>query len=484
MGESVFCSKCGSQTIDGAEFCSSCGYKLVENKKTRKNGKINKVLIAVAVILVVVAVVIGISFYNSNNDFIPTVRAWRPFDISQGMPGRLGDVIDAIYPSAEWNNEKINGDYFVTISAKFMDYNENEVEIVLKIKVVPDGDMANMTPYSLNSKYTGGSSSYIGTGYEDIHVADYLFDLFVAYNEKLDSDYILAIEKIKELGNGGLTHYSNEYMGVAFDYPKLLELELNEEGTMISCSIESEYELCSASFYVCPWVIDTFDVLNSDFDTIKQKFEKEGATVLDNGEVQLGEVKAKFIKYCNQDGCIIQDYYYDFGARDYSGLIRCCCDEKISSLYESFFENIIESFYVIETYTDVASNDKLDFEKLWGAFFSEDGSRISVWQYHNESEAFGWSEVERKESENVWYYDLYQYEGDCITSNYGDFFPELCRYEYVSFDGDDIVYYFEFYYDFFVDEDGKLGFNYYGYSPRFGEPWFIDTYYRLENFGM
>lgn len=468
----MFCPKCGSQTVEGAEFCSSCGYKLVESKKAQKKGKKNKIVFAVVAILVVVAAVIGISLYNSNRDFVPSVRAWQPYDSTQGMPAKLGDVIDAIYPSAKWKNEKIEGDYYVTVSASFTDSDENEEELLFRIKVVPNGDMVNMTPYSVSSRYADGSSD-METGYENLNALDYMFDLYIAYDENLGADYVPAVDKLHKLATAGMAHHSYEELNVAFDCPKLWELEWLYEGNILGCSWNPDYAGGDVSFYVCLSVEDNYNVLYSDFETVKRRMENDGITVLGNGEIQLGDMNAKCIRY-NQNGLTIQDYYYDNSG--YIGLIRFSSTDNVLSLYAPLFDSILDSFYVSFIYTDVAENDEIPRWNMTGEFVNEDGSYIVINPYYfiPDSGAVAWTMWHDEYHNDDYYYDLYDFHMEDRAWN-AEYFATLF-YSETLYGGEE---YSEHYFAYFVDDYGNIGFDDYYYNPAYTETLtYLGSYYK------
>ena len=212
----MFCHKCGSKSIDGAEFCQKCGAKLInngtaksaaedirydtvpnqgavpvdavsalgnsinvnaQNEKPAKKKSKKRFFIIGAIILVII-IIIAASSGNSEMDYIKTVKAYKPFANSQGLPYTCDEVFGKYITSAVWEilgdgdtrNVKVSG------TIKCMD-----TDIAVTINVSPDQNDSERALMSPAAVRIGDDTTTVKGD-----VGDILYLIFAAYDEGLE----------------------------------------------------------------------------------------------------------------------------------------------------------------------------------------------------------------------------------------------------------------------------------------------------------
>lgn len=135
----MFCPKCGAQAPEDAAFCQKCGAKLQSGgppqpesapvptvrrrqpgdppaDQPKKKSKAPLFLVLGIVLLVVVAAVILFSSGGGDIDCIATVKAHKPFAVSQDLPYTYGEVFDQYLPGAKWEVREAGDTRYVDIS--------------------------------------------------------------------------------------------------------------------------------------------------------------------------------------------------------------------------------------------------------------------------------------------------------------------------------------------------------------------------------
>lgn len=120
----MFCSKCGTKALDGAEFCQKCGAKLIVDASViqstpethsnsafrlggtpaevspRKQSRKMPIIFGFVAMAVLVVIFIAIN-WDGKIDYEASVRAHTPFADSQGLPYTYGEVFDKYIPDAK-----------------------------------------------------------------------------------------------------------------------------------------------------------------------------------------------------------------------------------------------------------------------------------------------------------------------------------------------------------------------------------------------
>lgn len=205
----MFCPNCGAQIGDGSGFCENCGARLAENAPTapaqrpapkKKSSKLPFIIgITVIVAAVVTAVIILVMLINGGEDKIDykaTVRAYKPFDKSQGLPYTCGEVFDQYVPDAEWTVREKDDMGYVDISGKAKGTDE---ELLVTMEVVPDAEdpeIVSITPTQVSM----GEEKL--SGWEETD--EFFLSLFVAYDEEREdlSDFDAVRSKVKDALKG------------------------------------------------------------------------------------------------------------------------------------------------------------------------------------------------------------------------------------------------------------------------------------------
>lgn len=391
----MFCPKCGTKALDGAGFCQKCGAKLTANDVTQKapgtpiqqvpqtqsqpgsapvdapkKKKFKKLPIILGAVAIAIVAIIAIALnWKGKIDYEATVRAYTPYAESQGIPYSCGEVFDKYIPDASWKVRESSGMHYVDISGTAKGLGK---ELSVTIQVEADEDRALMKPVSL--KLDG-----------DELIDNAFFALFVAYDEK-DDDLSHLEELICEvdfaLRGGELTGtFANEVEGISFSYPDW----------WVTLDSSSEYEIVKmisprnngnhvASFGVTVSLdSDPFGVFTGDEAFVRDSVN-EYHTFLDYGDVMLGDIPAKALRYqtagLNGDDVVVA-LGYTVGGNVY--WVTCSYAESTSAVYESIFQAMIES-YVVTAATN-ANNIYYKNESLtdWIGATAEDAYNAFGW---------------------------------------------------------------------------------------------------------
>ncbi len=242
----MFCPKCGTKAIDGAEFCQKCGTKLITDEpvkpsaempsvdsvqptnpsqqpnpvqppdpspvnQTPKKKKSKRPVIIGAIIatVVLVAIVVVVLIWSGRIDYEAVVRAYTPYQDSADMPYTCGEVFDRYIPEAEWTVRESDGIHLVDIGGTLKGADQ-EALITIQMEVDEKMELVKMELVSLTLD---------GKKPEE----DVFFALFAAYHEQ-DED-LSHFEELRKavdfaLRGGELTEtFADEASGISFQYP-------------------------------------------------------------------------------------------------------------------------------------------------------------------------------------------------------------------------------------------------------------------------
>lgn len=194
----MFCPNCGSQTTEGASFCAKCGARLSGTPVAAPKKKSSKLpfilgigVIIAAVAAAVVILVLMMSGGEGKIDYKATVRAYKPFDKSQGLPYTCGEVFVQYVPDARWTVREEDGMGYVDISGKAKGTDE---KLLVTMEAVPDAKdpgIVSIKPVQVSM----GKEELSGWDETD----EFFLSLFVAYDEKREdlSDFDAVRNRVK-----------------------------------------------------------------------------------------------------------------------------------------------------------------------------------------------------------------------------------------------------------------------------------------------
>lgn len=201
----VFCHKCGAKADDDAIICSNCGERLIlddteqqvaatvqsqmnniqPNVYQQQKKKSHKLPIILGIAaFVVVAFIAAIGLSGDEINYVATVKAHKPFAVSQNLPYTYNEVFDKYISSPLWEVRESGKDTaYIDIKGTAKG---TKNDLVITIKVAPNPDNPNgalISPYSVKTNK--------GTYIENEDAVEFILMLFSAYDQKYDtlSDY-------------------------------------------------------------------------------------------------------------------------------------------------------------------------------------------------------------------------------------------------------------------------------------------------------
>ena len=133
-----------------------------------------KHILTLAFALVMLTSLVLMSGCSESYDFVATVKAWKPFENSQGLPGTYGTVLDKYIDNCTWTANKAS---------------DTEASVVTKGKLTANGAVRDIQIIATVS-ITGDSASMRilsgeidGESFNSNDMAELLIELFAAHNE-------------------------------------------------------------------------------------------------------------------------------------------------------------------------------------------------------------------------------------------------------------------------------------------------------------
>ncbi len=192
----MFCPKCGTKALDGAEFCQKCGAKLhtadasprsaaqssastpgaQTTVKKKKSKRLLFAVLGIAAVLAVILIVVGMS--GGEIDYIATVKAHKPFAISQDLPYTYAEVFekyldDPIWHTASMDEKAKKATVKVDGTLKGTEYG-----FVVSIEVSPNPDDPNGSLIVPQTVMFDGTESH-----SQDDAVEFLYLMFAAYDE-------------------------------------------------------------------------------------------------------------------------------------------------------------------------------------------------------------------------------------------------------------------------------------------------------------
>lgn len=364
----MFCPKCGTKALDGALFCQKCGAKLIVDepaakplvespaKSKNQSGAVPKeapmkkkskklpIIIGVAA-LVVLAVIFVAMNWEGKTDYEATVRAHKPFANSQGLPYTYGEVFDKYIPGAKWEVRESGDAAHVDITGNAKG---TDAEVVITIKVSLDAKDPDLAPISPESVTVSGEKSPT----EDEAVR-FLLAMFVAYDEG-DKDLSDFSKRMDEVGlttqeDVSLTEtFSDEDSGISFRYPAGWTILDSPSEFKIVEMLDSQNTADHAATLNVDLIFDQdpYGVFTQDEATVRETVN-ENHTFIDFGDVTLGGIPAKALRYqtqqMNRDDVVV-NLWYKIGENVYQ--VRCTYTSSDANMYEPVFEAIMDSYAI------------------------------------------------------------------------------------------------------------------------------------------
>lgn len=297
----------------------------------RKKFKLPIIVGVAAIAVIALAVFVALN-WGGKTDYVATVRAYTPYANSQGIPYTCGEVFDQYIPDADWKVRESGDVHYVDIGGIA---NGTDKELAVTIQVKAEEDLALMEPVSIT------------LGGEEL-TDDAFFALFVAYDEKDDnlSNIEDLINEVEFALRGGelLGKFSDEATGISFSYPDWwAELDTPGEHAIVDIISPRNNGNHTTKFDVMI-TFDTLDVFSGDEAAVKNSLG-EDCTLLDYGDVMLGDIPAKALSYqtkgLNGDDVVVT-FWYMIGKDVYR--VACSYAASTSAIYEPIFDSIMESY--------------------------------------------------------------------------------------------------------------------------------------------
>lgn len=364
----MFCPKCGTKALEGARFCQKCGAKLIldepaaqsaaessANSKNQSGGtpkeapakkksKKLPIIIGIAVLVALVAIVIALN-REGKTDYEATVKAHTPFANSQGLPYTYGEVFDKYIPNAKWEVRESDDVAHVDITGKAKG---TDTEMVVTIKVSldeKDPDLAFISPESVS---VNGNKS--PTKDEAVR---FLLAMFIAYDE-VDEDLSNFSDRLDEIGlttqgDVSLTEtFTDTDSGISFQYPSGWTILDSPGEFKIVEMMDSQNTADHIATLNVDLIFDQdpYGVFTQDEAAVR-KTVNEYYTFIDLGEITLGGIPAKALRYqtqqMNRDDVVV-NLWYKIGENVYQ--VRCTYTASDANRYEPVFEAIMNSYAI------------------------------------------------------------------------------------------------------------------------------------------
>ncbi len=385
----AFCHKCGTKADDNTMVCGNCGEKLLfdepvqqaDETKTikslqpqinniptnipkKKKSKIIPIIIGIAV-LIIIFVIAAASFSGNNTDYIATVKAHKPFAVSQNLPFTYSEVFDKYIIAPVWEVRKSNDNIaYVDVSGTAKG---TKNDLVITIKVAPNPNDVNGVLISPELATVNGEKSPTQND-----AVKFLFAMFSAYEKEYDdlSDLPSAVDLQKSQKEINLSNtYSEDTLGISLNYPDDWVILEPDNQFQIVKIIDSKNKANSVAMFSVNNSLDEnpYGVFTNDETAIQKTFNNEYMKFLKFENVLIGDVPAKSITYqmsgLKEDdiGDIAKCYWYVIKDEVYE--IRCSYSISKADVYEPIFNAIIDSYIIRPNNSkDNLSNDKINYD--------------------------------------------------------------------------------------------------------------------------
>lgn len=362
----MFCPKCGTKAIEGAEFCQKCGAKLITDSavqptpispvqhiqsqsadlSAKKKSKKLPIILG-AVVLVVAAIIFIVLNREDKIDYEANVRAYTPYANSQGLPYTCGEVFDKYIPDAKWTVREEGKDAAVVDVSGTPKGMDTEIRISLRMEINGDQFLVRSISVDLDG--------------EDVS-EDVFFAFFVAYDEKLGD-----LSSLNQLLSGEIElteEYTDEAEGFSFNHPS--DWTFND---MVDYGTYTDQfgftPLCQIAQYSPYTVIAVYK--SSDAGLVEAFSDEtefltafgyavEAVSEIELSAADLDGIPAKRISYVMMETSSVQDYIYIMGGTVYKVQLTCAKDTAGSNA--ALFTAIMDS-YTITNGTPAAANQLL-----------------------------------------------------------------------------------------------------------------------------
>lgn len=376
----MFCPKCGAKAPDDAVFCQQCGAKLnlgdtaqptvdspaIPTKQASgasggapKKKKKLPIIIGAIVLLVVIIVAASLAGGGGERDNVTTVQAHKPFATSQNLPYTFAEVFDKYTNNPVWYTDSEDEKTNTAIVKVDGIVKGTDCRLIVSIEVSPNPDNPDgciIHPQSVNFDGTESPSQN--------DAVEFLYNMFAAYDKGYE-DLSELLSSSEGSVNTELSQvYTNEDMGISFQYPS--DWELFEVGGM-SVSITHN----TAGHTVAFEVVNTlqpnpFGIFTDDKATIEAAVSQSGNTTVQSIEdATISGIPVRVLNYRTgglngTEPVVVRNCYYINGDDAY--LITCSCSESTADAYQELFDAILDSCTItpVETVTPSQGTDETE----------------------------------------------------------------------------------------------------------------------------
>jgi len=214
----MFCTKCGANVVDSADFCPNCGARLdktpqqpeaqntgstnqsqgtvpnspeIPNKPIKEKSK--KLWIVLGVLALLVVIIIAAFSGEEKTDYVATVKAYEPFASSQNLPYTCGEVFSKYIDDLSWSviNENKETDTAEVVAKGTIKGTDYPFSLVIKISPSDIPDIVNFDFTSLK---------IVGDSKVENDIVEFMYFMFKAYDDGYDDLSELVPDELNDLG--------------------------------------------------------------------------------------------------------------------------------------------------------------------------------------------------------------------------------------------------------------------------------------------
>lgn len=374
----MICKRCGTEFAEGI-FCPKCGTNnkemkadtkipiednqsepkddnlFVDSAKIQMQGTLGNmtkkatpkkllIILGVAVLFIIAVVFIAVN-WTGKVDYVATVKAHKPFAVSQGLPYTYGEVIGQYFDSLEWKVREEGDVHYVDVSGT---EKGTEGELLLTIKV-------SSNPDDPNGAFIEPVSVTIDRDLElkDSDAVGFLIAMFSAYDESYSdiSKLLILMDLLEAKGEIIFSEtYTNEDEGISFKYPApwmpVNEMEDAVENALGITVVGLANTLMPYQSFI---LVSKFpdnplkEYLFIDNDEFVANFSDE-VSVIETSVGELDGVMAREISYIDSEDRYFQSYFYAVGTDLYR--VDLACEEFHKEKFERIFDAIMNGYSV------------------------------------------------------------------------------------------------------------------------------------------